>query len=417
MQLGILLLLVLAAVLVFATTLELEWAIDHIYRSWWYLGLLAFTGLNLLLCSARRARPLIRLARHPRRTATVDEVRKLPVNASYRLPEGRDPVLAAAGAFKRAGLGISLEAGASGGTVVFGERGRPGYFGSLVTHGSLLVILLGAAYGGLTGYEAVNGGWAGHAFAVPQGNFRVAINGNRMVQQENPALRPRVYTYLTVTRDGRTLVQAQVSINYPLRFAGNSIYHSTFLYLPLIRLTQLDTGEARSERVLADQRVYLDAQRATYIQLMRFFPHFAQRPDGSPYNVDYRPENPVAGGFLVRDSRQEGVVFLGRGKPQVFETAGGQVEAALAGFELATVFTINRNLGRPYLLAGALLLLVGLYLSFFISPARFWAVFDPGGGALLVGGRGHRHGLATERLMERIQEELARPGAKGAWQA
>lgn len=417
MQLGIGLLLVLAVFSVFGTALALDRAITYVYGSWWYQGLLAFTGLNLLLCSTRRAAPLARLAWHPRRTATADEVRRLPVYTSYRLAEGRDPVVAAASALKRAGLGIALETGAAGGTVVFGERGRLGYFGSIISHWSMLVILLGAAYGGLTGYEAVNGGWTGHQFRVLEGNFQVAITGIRMVQQENPVLRPRVYTSVTVTRDGRALIQDQVSINYPLRFEGNSIYHSTFLYMPVIKLTRLDTGETRVERVLADQRVALDGQGTTYLQLMRFFPHFARRPDGSPYNVDYRPANPVAGGLLVRDGRQEGVVFLGLGSPQLFDTAGGPVEASLAGFELATVFTINRNLGRPYLLAGSLLLLVGLYLSFFVSPVRFWAVFDPGDGALVVGGRGYRHGLAAGQVMERIQEQLARPGVKGGRQA
>jgi cytochrome c biogenesis protein len=413
MQLGIGLLLGLAVVSVFGTALELDRAITYIYRSWWYQGLLAFTGLNLFLCSIRRAAPLARLAWHPRRDATPDEARQLPVSATFRLAEGRDPVVAAAGALKRAGLGVSLETGAAGGTVVFGERGRLGYFGSMISHWSMLVILLGAAYGGLTGFEAVNGGWAGHQFRVPEGDFQVAINAIRMVQREDPVLRPRVYTSVTVTRGGRTLIQDQVSINYPLRFEGNSIYHSTFLYMPVIKLTRLETGETRIERVLADQRVVLDGQGTVYLQLMRFFPHFARRPDGSLYNVDYRPENPVAGGFLVRDGRQEGAVFLGVGSPQLFDTAGGQVEARLAGFELATVFTINRNLGRPYLLAGSLLLLVGLFLSFCVLPVRFWAVFDPQAHALVVGGRGYRYGLAAEQVLERIQAELARPGERG----
>jgi len=408
MQLGIMLLLILAAISVFATTREMERAIEYIYRSWWYLGLIAFTALNLILCTAKRIVPLLRQTLKPIKAVTEDGIRKMPVSRALKIQEQRNPVAVAAGAFKQAGLNISVSEGSDGAAVVFGEKGRFGYFGSFLTHLSLLVIFFGAVYGGLTGYEDQNCWWVGSNFFVPEGDFQVKIADIRMAEEENPAIRPRIYTDVIITRGDTISNRGTVSINYPLRFEGNSIYHSTFVYLPLIKLTDINTGETKTSRFFEDAPVYLDPLRTTYIQLRQFFPHFAMRPDGSPYNVNYRADNPVAAGFLVRNNLPDGVVFLKLDRPNVFETPEGSVEAVLTGFELATVFSINKNLGRPYLFAGALLMLAGLYLSFFIFPCRFWAIFDQRESTLLIGGRGYSQGRGVEQVMERIETEIIR---------
>jgi len=206
----------------------------------------------------------------------------------------------------------------------------------------------------------------------------VEITDIRMVQEANPVIRPRVYSDLTISRDNRLIKKDTVSINEPIRFEGSTIYHSTFIYLPYLKLTDLESGETGSSRFLEEDRIYLDARRTTYIQLKQFFSNFAMRPDGSPYNLDYRADNPVAGGILV-----------------------------LTGYELAAVFSITKNLGRPYLFFGALMMVAGLYLSFFLFPRRFWALYDESGGLLLIGGRGYRHHLPTGQAMERIEADIA----------
>jgi len=403
MQLGIILLLLLSVITLFATFRPMQLAIEYVYNSWWFLGLMAFAGLNLFLCTVERCGPLARQALQPKKTMSADAIKKMQINTAIKLTKG-EPLVRAEKAFKKAGLRTVVTATPEG-AVLFGERGKIGYFGSIVTHFSLLLILLAAAYGSLTGFEDTNGGYAGSNFFVPEGRFRVDITDVRMVQEENPVIRPRVYTEMTITRDGRTIVQDTLSINYPIRFEGTTIYHTTFHYLPEISLKDTVTGETEANTFMMGNRINLDDQ-GTHIQLMEFFPNFSMGQDGRPFSLNYLPERPVAAGIIMRDGQREASVFLQLDEPEVVETAAGDVELLLTGFDVASVYSISKNLGRPYLFIGSLLMTLGLYMSFFLFPRRFWAVYDENKRTLFIGGRGYRNRIGTEQALEQIEEEI-----------
>ena len=402
MQLGIILLLLLSVITLFATFRPMQLAIEYVYNSWWFLGIMSFAGLNLFICTVERCRPLSMLALQPKKTMSAEAIKKMQINAAIKLTG--EPLTKAEKAFKKAGLRTVVTATPEG-AVLFGEKGKFGYFGSIVTHFSLLLILLAAAYGSLTGFEDTNGGYAGSNFFVPEGRFRVDVTDVRMVQEENPVIRPRVYTEMTITRDGQTIVQDTLSINYPIRFEGTSIYHSTFLYLPEIALKDTVTGETETDTFITGDKINLEDQD-THIQLMEFFPNFSMGQDGRPFSLNYLPERPVAVGIIVRDGQREASVFLQLNEPEVVETAAGDVEVLLTGFDVASVYSISKNLGRPYLFIGSVLMTLGLYMSFFLFPSRFWAVYDEGKRTLFIGGRGYRNRIGTEQALEKIEEEI-----------
>ena len=408
MQLGIILLLLLAVISVFATTQEATLAVENVYHSWWFLGIMGFTALNLLLCTVERIGPLSRQALHPKRVVKADSIKKMQVNNAFKMQSeenvAQNSLDLASKAFRSNGLKVSVEEGPEG-AVVFGEKGKFGYFGSIVTHLSLILILLGALYGGLTGYETRNGGWAGGDFFVPEGNFQVAISNVTMVQEEDPTVRPRVYTDMTVSRSGQVIKEGKVAINEPLRFEGTTIYHSTFMYLPILTVRNLETGEENSQLYFEGDRVEIDSQ-GNYIQLMQFFPNFSMRADGTPVNVDYNPERPVTAGIQVENGQRTATVFLQMDQPELIETVDGNVEIVMTDFDVAAVFSIAKNLGRPWLFIGAVLMVVGMYMSFFLFPRRFWAIYDEKKSTLLIGGRGYRNRLGIEQVMERIETEI-----------
>ena len=407
MQLGIILILVLAVISAFATMREAEAAITNIYQSWWFLGILGFTALNLLLCTVRRVGPLSKLALHPNKKSSADAIRKMQVNRSFKVKQNDSQETAfdtARSAFTKVGLKVSVEEGPEG-KVLFAERGKFGYFGSILTHISLLLILLGAMYGGLTGFEDRNGGIAGENFFVPDGSFRVDITAVRMEQEEDPTVRPRVYSDVVITKDGKELSRGTIAINEPMRFQGNSIYHSTFMYVSSVTIKDVTTGKISTEKFFDSDPVQLDS-KGTTLHFVQFFPNFSMRPDGTPYSKNYLPEKPVLAGILVKDGKAVRNVFLLQNKTEVIETADGNMEMTLNSFENAAVYSITKNLGRPFLFMGAVFMIIGLYMSFFLFPRRFWAVFDDKKGALLVGGRAYRNRLGIEQDMERIETEI-----------
>ena len=409
MQLGIILLLALAVISVFATLREYETAIQTVYKSWWFIGIMSFSALNLLLCSVRRVGPLSRQALQPKKVQSADTIRNMPVYDAVKLSEvsPETAVTVASNAFSAAGLKVDIEDGPEG-KVVFGERGKFGYFGSVVTHFGLLIILLGAMYGALTGFEESNGGISGDHFLVPKGNFTVNISDVRMEQEKDPTIRPRVYSDVVVTKAGEEVASGTVAINQPLRFDGNTIYHTTFRYVSDVEIKDLETGRVIEQQLYDQQQLFLEHNGA-FIHFLAFFPNFTMNKEGMPYSINYLPEKVVFAGVMY-DENQTPLrnVFLRLNMPEVVETPNGKYELTLTGYQNAAVYSITRNLGRPFLFGGAVLLVVGLYMSFFLFPRRFWAVYDEKKSTLLIGGRSYRNRLGVEQDLEKISSEITK---------
>ncbi len=407
MQLGIILLLLLAVISVFATLRPMDEAIANIYTSWWFVGIMSFTALNLLLCTVERIGPLYRQAFRPRLEISFEAVKKMSVSRTVKLKKtAADPLSGAAAVFKANGLSARV-VDAPAGQLLFGEKGRLGYFGSVVTHLSLLLILLGAMYGALTGFETQGGGRSGETFFVREGNFHVNIHEVKMEYlDEDGKVRPRAKSNITVTRRGEEIGRQLVSINIPLRFEGVSIYHSTFLWVSQLTITDPQTGESVGPVKLLDGDQYTVQDKNIAISALAFFPDFTMTPEGRPTTRGYKPNRPVLAYRITEGGQQRQWELLELGKPTVVETAAGPLELTLSGFENAAVYSIAKNLGRPYLFIGSMLMLAGMYMSFFLSPRRFYAVFDGKSSTLAVGGRGYRNKLLIEQLMEKIETEL-----------
>ena len=301
--------------------------------------------------------------------------------ASRELPLTRTTTEAAALAqaeavFQRQGLQVEVNTGPAG-KVLFAERGKIGYFGSLVTHFSLLVILLGAMYGSLTGFEQRSGGLAGDHFHVAEGGFRVDIKDIRMEPEEDPHCAAACFSELN-NKDGRQLAAGTVAINQPLRFSGNSIYHTTFRYVADVLAKDLTSGREQQLKLWDVDRLQLDREGKVNLHVMQFFPNFSMRQGGVPYSKNYLPENPVLVGLLIENGIAVRNVFLRLNVPEVINTGSGELELLMSGFEQAAVFTITRNLGQPILFS-AVLLIIGLYLCFFTFPPLLGSLDQDGG--------------------------------------
>jgi len=409
MQLGIGLLLLLAAISIFASLQEQEKAVADIYRSFWFIGIMAFAALNLLLCSLRRVKPLARLALQPQKVQTVEAIKKMPFYRAVKLTPadgGGGGAEKASAALRALGYHVSV-AESPEGKKIFGEKGRSGYFGSFLTHFGLLVILLGALVGSLTGFEYTGGGIAGDSFQVPGGNFTVRIDGVRMVQEPDPTVRPRVYSDVVVTRGGSQVAAGTVAINEPLRFQGNTIYHKTFRYVSEIVIKNPATGEETTKQV-SEQDLLAVGSEGSYIHFLKFFPNFSMTEQGMPYSINWLPEKPVLAGILYNSAGQgERPVLLQLDKPQVIAVAAGEIELTLKDFQDAVVYTVTRNLGRPLLLAGALVLVFGLYLCFAVSPRRLYAACERDGDVIHLGGSSYRGRIGLEEDLARVAKELA----------
>lgn len=403
MKLGIILILLLAILSLLATLRPMDVAIQVIYKSWWYIGIMALAALNLLLCTVSRVRPLWRTAFNYDFTLPPEKIKKLPVNRVIKLKnDGELSLESIQGIFKKNGLRpVSYKSGDI--NVIFGERGRLGYLGSVVTHISILIVLLAAVYGSATGFETRNGGLPGDKFYVPEGNFQVQIHSIERVYP-SPTGSAEI-SDLSILRNGKEILRGLANINKPLRFEGISIYNSSCFWVSQLTLKDPNTGEFETIKLFEGDQFPLNKE-GTEFSALAFFPDFSMKPNGEPYSKSSAPNRPVLAYRLVVDKQPQQWDLLELNSPTVLETASGPIEVEFSGYETALAYSISRNLGRPYLFIGSMLMLVGLYMSFFLFPRRFWAVIDARTSHIVIGGRGYRNRLGLEQVMERIESEL-----------
>jgi cytochrome c biogenesis protein len=117
---------------------------DHVYRTWWYLGLLILFGASLLACTFKRQLPAWKwFTRDQKLYSKPQQFRKFALSAA--LPaESIAPMLEL---LKARNYRIVHE-----GDRLYGRKGIIGRLAPIVVHMSMLLILLGGVVGALTGF-------------------------------------------------------------------------------------------------------------------------------------------------------------------------------------------------------------------------------------------------------------------------
>jgi cytochrome c biogenesis protein len=119
--------------------------LDHVYRTWWFLALLILFGSSLTACTFTRQFPALGAARQWKYYRQPRQFQKLALSAD--LPGLPSESLALALRQKRYRV-------FQDGNALYGRKGIVGRIGPIVVHASMLLILLGAIWGAMTGFFA-----------------------------------------------------------------------------------------------------------------------------------------------------------------------------------------------------------------------------------------------------------------------
>jgi len=183
--------------------------------------------------------------------------------------------------------------------------------------------------------------------------------------------------------------------------------------VPHLTITNPGTGVTEGPVRLYERDRHFRSDLELYIQTLAFFPDFTMNARGMPITRSYATNRPVLAYQIAYPDGTTGAwALLELNKPKMAVTRNGPLELTMVGFETAVVYSIIKNLGRPFLFTGAVLLIIGLYMSFFLFPRRVYAAFDDKSSTCFIGGRS-RNKLVLEQLMDRIVEEIAESKSEG----
>ncbi len=365
--------------------------LDHVYSSGWFLGLLAWLGLSLILCSWRRQWPALQASlrwidyRSPRQLSKLSVAETLVTTEPAAGLERLEADLRGSGwQIRRQDDRLAA------------RRGVLGRVGPLLVHAGMVVLMVGAAWGALGGQRLERFLAPGRELELldSRGGTQVTLALDDFHIQRDPAGRPEQFSSnLRLIPPGDTAppTEAAISVNHPLRYRGMTLY-------------QADWSLAT---------ISLQLGRSPVLELpLQSFPQLGDqlwglvlptRPDGS---------DPV---LLSLTSEQGPVQVFGPDGTALAQLVPGGEAQEVQGLPIrvasvlpASGILLKRDPGVPLVYTGFAIALVGGSLSL-VATRQLWAIADGAGGRLHVAGLCNRNltAFAAElpALLQRLEPQ------------
>ncbi|HEX2372391.1 MAG TPA: cytochrome c biogenesis protein ResB [Actinomycetota bacterium] len=390
-----------------------------VFGSAWYMAIyLALLGA-LVACLVPRTRALVRVLRS--RPPRGGDLARYRTRATFDTPAAPDQAMAAA----RRVLGRHRYRLAAHDGELAGEKGYLREAASMLFHVSLLVLLVGLAYGkgyGYRGQAAIVEGetWANARvgydsfspgrFFGPERLAPFQLRLDDFTNSFHPDNTPREFvSHLTaLDLDGRRLQSQRVAPNRPMTVDGVRIFQSDYGYVPVVRVRGQDGKDLLAPQEVLTLRDPASEWSTGAVKVTRTEPDVGLEvtmftglrtapdcPGGAPFCNDPRLVRPVLVALAyqgdLQAERAQSVFTLDRsrltllgdrplvlGPGQSKELPNGMV-VSFTGLKQYSVLTLARDPGVPVVAVAAGLLLLGLVPSLYVTRRRVWVRATPAG--------------------------------------
>jgi cytochrome c biogenesis protein len=368
--------------------------LDHVYRTWWYLGLLVLFGISLITCTFTTQLPMLKSARKWKFYDNPKFFQKLALSAEIE-QQNLDPLTEKLQAKKYL---VFTE-----GDKVYARKGLVGKIGPIVVHVGMILTLLGGVWGALTGFIGQEMIPSGETFQVknildagPLAQNQIpkdwSVKVNRFWIEYTPSGSiDQFYSDLSVIdNSSQTELDRQtIHVNKPLKYAGVYYYQTDWSISgvkiqlnnsPIFKLPMAQLGQGAQNRIWG-----------TWIPT---------KPDLSE-GVSLLAKD-LQGTMLVYDTKGQLVSSVRAGNSVEVNGVTLKIRELIGG----TGLQIKADPGIPLVYLGFGLLMLGVIMSYF-SHSQVWAVAKDG--KLYLGGRTNRAQVVFEREIIEIIEQLNHP--------
>jgi len=381
----------------------LDLGLDHVYTTWYFLGLLGLLGASLTACTLTRQWPVWKVA------------------AKWKFLERRAAVLAMdeSEAVPRARLSDLNELLAQRGYQVFVQgkkmyafKGLIGRLAPIGVHAALLFTLGGSAYSGLGGlsgsvmvpdgssFEIESGLTRRSLFSSMPGIARSSVQVNDFTIDYLPNGQvSQFYSDLSVVDPkGNEMTRKKISVNVPLRAGGVTMYQTDWA-LSSMQVTVIKPSGDESVK----------DKENTYVLPMASLEGksgFQGRIWGTFLPLDFEQDQRRGISIVARDFQSVAIYdskgeFVGVRRPQSKKPiVVDGLSLVIGDVKGSTGLELKSDPGVPFVYVGFAGLLVTSFLSL-LSHSQIWAIQEEN--AVVVGGKSNR---AKEEFKTELEDVL-----------
>lgn len=374
--------------------------LDHVYRTWWFLGLLVLFGTSLTACTFTRQLPALKTARRwnyyqqPRefqKLALSTELQAIPLSSLHQILANR-----------RYQIFTSFTTPENN-HLLYARKGIIGRIGPIIVHVGIVTILLGGIWGALTGFIAQEMVPSGDTFQVkniidagpfanPEMLKKWSVKVNRFwIDYTATGGIDQFYSDMSVINNqGQEVDHQQIYVNRPLRYQGVTFYQTDW-GISAVRVQFNNSPIFQLPMALLDTkgkgRIW-----GSWIPI---------KPDLSE-GVSVLAKD-LQGMVLIYDSSGKLVSTLRKG----MSTNVNGVNLKIIDIVGSTGLQIKSDPGIPVVYTGFALLMLGATMSYF-SHSQIWGlqVHD----RLYIGAKTNRAQVAFEQeILEMLNHLSSQP--------
>lgn len=337
--------------------LILALGLDDVFHCGWFIVLTVFLCLNLIGCNIVRFPALLKRSRQG-----FSPEKFMASGSREEICRSNDPeTLLRECGFRNIVKGQAED----GAPYIYGVKNKAGIWGAWICHLGMLIVIAGFGFGQMMQVQYSVYGVPGQTKTVEGTPYEVTIDAFDVELRDDDTVEQ--YTASITMTDTRTdeTQSGQTSVNHPATLFGMRCYQNSTGWAAVMQVIKDD--EVIQENVLcAGEYVNVEDKPALSVMLAAFYPDYEKGPDGMPRTASSKLNNPAYLYRLYYENEILGMNVLQEGEAIT-------VDAYTIVFkdpQSYTLIQIKRDPFTPVAAAGALIVLIGLILAFYLRTAE-----------------------------------------------
>lgn len=382
--------------------------LTNMYSSYWFQGLLIILCVNLVVCSWERLPRVLAITRKDNLEISTANIANNPATTVLLSTQQYSAESKSVLTSSLESLSFKSAEKSDSEYLLLHEKGAWSRFGAYIVHLSILLIIGGALVGKFIGYSAfvfIDEGTSTPTVHEDGDSHRNIPLGFEVFCQNfttdyYPNGSPKEYrSDLIVFESGNKVLEKTISVNDPLKYKGLTFFQASYqpigneYKLLVTKTNSSDTSEQMNKVYFINA---LSEHKAEDIGLS--FKILATSDDGhghGPYQLQITDNTTTFTRMIDEDG-------------QIKINSDGAVYTISLGQRFATGLKVVKDPGVWIVYIGCGLMLLGLYVSFFMSHIRIWIVYQPekDGSKVMILGKTNKNKMKLDQIREKLVETL-----------